>query len=129
MGQLVITNVDDGLIEQLRRYADLHHYSLEEMLREILAKAVPSKIMETSAGVDASLPGGNQGLPPQSKDRINESNNVLTSLSHEDWEPNGTILAHLARNHADAEMTKKFDDPVEWQRAQRRDRPLPGRED
>ncbi len=125
MGQLVISDVDDGLIDQLRRYAALHNYSLEEMLKQILAKAIPSKIMETVRVADTPPLSRKRGLLPQFKDRMNESSNVLHALPHADWEPNGNLLARLAKNHADAEMTEKFGDPVEWQRAERRDRPLP----
>lgn len=128
MGQLVISDVDDGLIDQLHRYADLHRYPLEEMLREILAKAISSKIMETSRGIDASTLGEKRVFPANFKGATHESSDVLVSLPQADWEPNGTILARLARGYADAEMTEKFGDPVEWQRAQRQDRPLPGRE-
>ncbi|MBF0125463.1 MAG: hypothetical protein HQL60_09010 [Magnetococcales bacterium] len=107
MGQLVLYDVDDGLIDRLRRYAETHRYSLEEMLTEIIVKAIPSKITEASG----------------------ESGSCAGFESNAGLEPNGTRLAYLARSYADAELVKKFGDPVEWQRAQRRDRHLLGRED
>lgn len=128
MGQLVISDVDDNLIDQLRRYADLHHYPLEEMVREILARAIPNKIMETSRRVDISTFGEKRVSPAKFKSEIIEYGNVSVSLPQTGREPNGTLLARLARSYADAEMTEKFGDPAEWQRAQRKDRPLPGRE-
>lgn len=43
--------------------------------------------------------------------------------------PNGTALARLLQRFADAGGVKSIEDPLAWQREQRRDRPLPGRED
>ena len=93
MGQLVISNVDDGLIDQLHRYATLHHHPMEDILREILTKEIPSKIMETSWGIDASTCGEKRGFPPQVNDR-QESGNVLSSLPHTDC---GWLLTELER--------------------------------
>jgi hypothetical protein len=43
-------------------------------------------------------------------------------------EPNGKRFVELAKKLAETGFSDKFGDPVEWQRAQRKDRPLPGRE-
>lgn len=90
MGQLVISNVDDGLIDQLHRYATLHHYPMEDILREILTKEIPSKI------IDASTCGEKRGFPPQVNDR-QESGNVLSSLPRTDC---GWLLTELERCRA-----------------------------
>lgn len=49
-----------------------------------------------------------------------------------DWRnlpPNGTALAKLFQHIADSGGIQSIGDPVAWQREQRQDRPLPGRED
>ncbi|MEO5332563.1 MAG: hypothetical protein H7839_11110 [Magnetococcus sp. YQC-5] len=86
MGQLVIQDVDDGLIDSLRCYAAQHHYSLEEMLKEILAKAISSKIMDLPGGIDSSFSGRKRVPPFQFKGRVREFGDVLTSVSHSDWQ-------------------------------------------
>lgn len=48
-----------------------------------------------------------------------------------DWRdlpPNGTAVAALLQELATAGGVQSIEDPVVWQREQRRDRPLPGRE-
>lgn len=42
---------------------------------------------------------------------------------------NGTALARLLQQMAEAGGIASIEDPVAWQRGQRSDRPLPGRED
>ncbi|MEO5333050.1 MAG: hypothetical protein H7839_13605 [Magnetococcus sp. YQC-5] len=105
MGQLVISDVDDGLIDQLHRYADLHKYSLEALLREILAKAISSKMMEASRGTDATSNGidaltqdKNKTLPFQFNSILSESGDaVLSSMQHVHC---GLLLAELERCRA-----------------------------
>ena len=43
-------------------------------------------------------------------------------------EPNGAKLARFLRARASSALAEKFGDPVAWQREQRKNRPLPGRE-
>jgi antitoxin FitA len=44
MGQVVIRNIDDEVLERLKRRAAAHHKSLEQCLRDVLAEAAkPSR--------------------------------------------------------------------------------------
>lgn len=95
VGQLVISNVDDGLIDQLQRYAALHQYPMEEILREFLAKAISGKITETARGIDASTE--NRDLSAQFNGRVYESGNVLSSFPRTDC---GWLLTELERCRA-----------------------------
>lgn len=44
-------------------------------------------------------------------------------------EPNGIRFVELAKKLAETGFADKFGDPVAWQKEQRKDRPLPGREE
>ncbi len=44
-------------------------------------------------------------------------------------EPNGKRFVEVAKKLAETGFADKFGDPVAWQREQRKDRPLSGRED
>ncbi|MBF0429192.1 MAG: hypothetical protein HQL94_09740, partial [Magnetococcales bacterium] len=97
MGQLVISDVDDGLIDQLHRYAALHQYPMEEMLREILAKAISGKIMKTASGIDAPTCAEKRGLPSQFNSRVHESGNELPSFPQANYR---WLLTELERCRA-----------------------------
>jgi plasmid stability protein len=44
MGQLLVRNLDDGVVERLKRQAEARKVSLEQLLREILSSAAgPSR--------------------------------------------------------------------------------------
>jgi hypothetical protein len=47
----------------------------------------------------------------------------------QDIEPNGTRLASLLKEASEKNLFSDIQNPAEWQREIRRDRPLPGRED
>ena len=85
MGQIVIQDVDDGLIEQLRRYATLHKYSLEEMLREILVNTVSQQFTEVQQDID-TIHSGKKRVPPyQFKGKVREFGDLLSSVPQTDW--------------------------------------------
>lgn len=57
---------------------------------------------------------------------------IVPIEENEDWHnlpTNGTALAKLFQQIADSGGIQSIGDPVAWQREQRQDRPLPGRED
>jgi len=41
MGQVLVRNLDDGVIERLKRKAELKGHSLEQELREVITSAAP----------------------------------------------------------------------------------------
>ncbi len=44
MGQLLVRNLDDGVVERLKRQAEARKISLEQLLREVLSAAAgPSR--------------------------------------------------------------------------------------
>jgi antitoxin FitA len=52
MGQVLIRNLDDGVIESLKLKAELKGHSLEQELREILKRAAGPTVEERLAMVD-----------------------------------------------------------------------------
>jgi hypothetical protein len=69
-------------------------------------------------------------LPPEyAQDAQGDPPTVAPEPPHPVPEPNGSELARLARRLGQGDVASRFGDPVEWQRDQRRDRPLPGREE
>lgn len=52
MGQVVIRNIDDGVLERLKVRAAEQHKSLEQSLRELLAEAAKPSRAELLAEVD-----------------------------------------------------------------------------
>ncbi|MBF0462455.1 MAG: hypothetical protein HQL87_13805 [Magnetococcales bacterium] len=115
MGQIVIPDVDDRLIRQLEQHAAAMCMTLGESLRNTLVEMAGQPWVQKP-----TQPGPLAGaLQHRAQGAI---------VLEEAQEPNGTQLARLARRDADADMVAQFGDPVEWQRAQRQDRPLSGRE-
>lgn len=53
MAQLLVRNVDDKIVEALKRRARLQNISLEQTLREILTAAVKPSRAEVIAEIDA----------------------------------------------------------------------------
>lgn len=109
MGQIVISDLDDKVIQELERHALALHMTLDESLRKIL--------IETA--------GQSLEVEPSPSDNLT---NDLESSVDKELEPNGTLLARLVRQYASTGMAEKFGNPVEWQRGERTDRPLKGRE-
>ena len=52
MGQVVIRNIDDGVLERLKARAAEQHKSLEQSLRELLAEAAKPSRAELLAEVE-----------------------------------------------------------------------------
>jgi antitoxin FitA len=52
MGQVLIRNVDDRIIERLKLKAELNGHSLEQELRDILKRAVGPTVEERLAMID-----------------------------------------------------------------------------
>ena len=52
MGQVVIRNIDDGVLERLKARAADQHKSLEQSLRELLAEAAKPSRAELLAEVE-----------------------------------------------------------------------------
>ena len=52
MGQVVIRNIDDGVLERLKARAADQHKSLEQSLRELLAEAAQPSRAELLAEVE-----------------------------------------------------------------------------
>jgi antitoxin FitA len=52
MGQVVIRNIDDGVIERLKARAIAQHKSLEQSLREVLTAAAQPNRAELLADVE-----------------------------------------------------------------------------
>lgn len=52
MGQLLVRNLDDGVIERLKRQAESRRISLEQLLREVLADAAGPSRAEMLAEMD-----------------------------------------------------------------------------
>ncbi|MCW5770529.1 MAG: hypothetical protein KIT16_02750 [Rhodospirillaceae bacterium] len=52
MGQLLVRNLDDGVIERLKRQAEARRISLEQLLREVLADAAGRSRAEMLAEMD-----------------------------------------------------------------------------
>jgi plasmid stability protein len=52
MGQLLVRNLDDGVVERLKRRAEARKMSLEQFLREVLAQAAGPTRAEMLAEAD-----------------------------------------------------------------------------
>ncbi|HEX5318704.1 MAG TPA: hypothetical protein VFW46_06080 [Stellaceae bacterium] len=52
MGQVLIRNIDDGVLERLKRRAACEHKSLEQSLREALAEIAKPSRAELLADLD-----------------------------------------------------------------------------
>jgi len=52
MGQVLIRNLDDHIIDSLKRKADVKGHSLEQELREILKQAAGPTVEERLAALD-----------------------------------------------------------------------------
>lgn len=52
MGQLLVRNLDDGVVERLKRQAEARKISLEQFLREVLAQAAGPTRAEMLAEAD-----------------------------------------------------------------------------
>ena len=52
MGQLLVRNLDDGVVERLKRQAEARKISLEQLLREVLAAAAGPSRAEILAAAD-----------------------------------------------------------------------------
>lgn len=52
MGQLLVRNLDDGVVERLKRQAEARKMSLEQLLREVLSNAAGPSREEILAEMD-----------------------------------------------------------------------------
>ncbi len=52
MGQVLVRNLDDAVVERLKRRAEARRISLEQLLREILAEAAGPSRRELVAEID-----------------------------------------------------------------------------
>lgn len=52
MGQLLVRQLDDGVIERLKRQAEARKISLEQLLREVLSAAAGPSRLEIVATAD-----------------------------------------------------------------------------
>ncbi|NGZ25943.1 MAG: hypothetical protein G8345_03515 [Magnetococcales bacterium] len=101
MGQIVISDMEDSVIQLLEMQAAAQHLTLGESLKKFLTELA-----------------NNPSAHP-----THSTMNATSAV-----EPNGNRLAQIAKNCANLALAEKFGDPVEWQREQRKDRPLFGRE-
>ena len=85
MGQLLVRNLDDEVIQRLKQRAELTGISLEQFLREILTVAAP--------------------LTPDEKVAI--SRRLRAAFSADDWDTHGAI--RWGRDDEFFEIEKKFD--------------------
>lgn len=75
MGQILVRNLDDALIQRLKRRASHENLSLEETVRQILAQAEPEKMSkeELLAAMERIRELGKPITePPYSEDLIRE---------------------------------------------------------
>lgn len=54
---------------------------------------------------------------------------VMLTIPETETEPNGPVMAAIMEEFAARGGPTSFGDPVEWQREQRKGRPLPGRDE
>lgn len=52
MGQLLVRNLDEGVVDRLKRQAEARKISLEQLLREVLAAAAGPSRQELVAEMD-----------------------------------------------------------------------------
>jgi plasmid stability protein len=72
MGQVIVRNLDDGVIARLKTKAKLRGHSLEQELREILTRAAPLSPAERLALADKIRAMTPQPLTTDSTDLIHE---------------------------------------------------------
>jgi plasmid stability protein len=72
MGQLLVRNLDDGVIERLKRQAEARQVSLEQLLREILATAAGPSRKDILAEMDRIRAMTPKRLATSSTDLIRE---------------------------------------------------------
>lgn len=53
MAQILVRNLDDGIVEQLRRKAQAHDRSLEAEVRRVLGEAAGSPVLDHDAAVES----------------------------------------------------------------------------
>lgn len=73
MAQVLVRNLDDNVVERLRRKAELNGLSLEQELREVLtaaARLTPEERVALSRRIRALTPGGK--LRSESADLIRQ---------------------------------------------------------
>jgi plasmid stability protein len=73
MGQLIVRNLDDGIIKRLKKRAAADRISLEETVRRVLAEAVKpnvEELMKEARRIRAMSPPITE--PPFSEDLIRE---------------------------------------------------------
>jgi antitoxin FitA len=77
MGQVVIRNIDDDVLERLKRRAAAQHKSLEQCLREVLSDAAKPSRADMIAEVErirAMTPPREPGKPyPTAEELVRES--------------------------------------------------------
>lgn len=54
MGEILVRNLDDTVIERLERRAELNGHSLEQELRELLTAAVPERPLTPAEKLEIS---------------------------------------------------------------------------
>jgi plasmid stability protein len=72
MGQLLVRNLDDAVVERLKRQAEARKISLEQLLREILAAAAGPSRKEILATMDRIRAMTPKKLATSSTDLIRE---------------------------------------------------------
>jgi plasmid stability protein len=72
MGQLLVRNLDDGVVERLKRRAEARTISLEQLLREILSDAAGPSRQELVAEMDRIRAMTPKKLATSSTDLIRE---------------------------------------------------------
>jgi antitoxin FitA len=72
MGQLLVRNLDDAIVERLKRQAEARKISLEQLLREILATAAGPSRKQVLAEMDRIRAMTPKKLETSSTDLIRE---------------------------------------------------------
>jgi plasmid stability protein len=72
MGQLLVRNLDDAVIERLKRQAEVRKISLEQLLREVLSAAAGPSRKEILAQMDRIRAMTPKKLTTSSTDLIRE---------------------------------------------------------
>ena len=72
MGQLLVRNLDDGVVERLKRQAEARKISLEQLLREVLSDAAGPSRKELVAEMDRIRAMTPKKLATSSTDLIRE---------------------------------------------------------
>ncbi|MBF0311123.1 MAG: hypothetical protein HQL56_16530 [Magnetococcales bacterium] len=111
MGQLVIHDVDEAIIERLRARAASQHISLEFALREMLSGVMPISAGEglTRSSVDSKGVGEFMdpeiGAPFSREERVAEMKRIRAMLSPNQSERNWPSAEFLIREDRDNNET------------------------